>query len=270
MIDKQGILVAALMLGFAPSPLKAQLLEERVAACDRGSTGACRDAGAQLEQRAEYELAAGYYLRACDGREGVACANLARLVARGVTPPPFGSPDPSRAAALYQAACDYEYAPGCTVLGTWLERGFPISADMTRSLGVYRRGCDLGDPEACRRLGVAYERGSGVVPNTGTAAQYYSRGCDGVDQASCLRLAEMYELGQGISSNPARAAQLYLRGCEANDANACVRLGSMYEEGRGVSRDNDRAKQLYQRACEIGNNAACRLRFVDGRVIIEP
>ena len=146
------LLTAVLFVTSGSLHAQSATLDDRIAACDKGDGGACRDAGAQFELRAEYERAAGYYTRACDARQGVACANLARLVARGTRPGTFNNPDPSRAARLYQAACDYEWAPGCTTLAGWLQGGVPVGTDITRSNGLYRRGCDLGDPEVVQFL----------------------------------------------------------------------------------------------------------------------
>lgn len=121
--------------------LPAQVMEDRIAACNNGNASACRDAGAQLELRGDYVRAAGFHQQACDARQGVACAALARLYVGDL----IKRRDPSRAMQLYQLACDYEYAVGCTILGGWLEQGTPVSADLPRSARLYRRGCDLGD-----------------------------------------------------------------------------------------------------------------------------
>ncbi|HXI19879.1 MAG TPA: hypothetical protein VNH46_02265, partial [Gemmatimonadales bacterium] len=56
------VLVAA-----APGGVAAQSLEQATKACDQGDAVQCRDSGERLEQRAEYDRAAGYYQRGCDG-----------------------------------------------------------------------------------------------------------------------------------------------------------------------------------------------------------
>src|SRR5262245_45716975 len=135
------LLMTALLLVGVSTVGQAQILEERIAKCDKGDVGGCRDAGAQLEQRGDYDRAAGYHRQACDGNLGVACASLARLIANAS----MGRPDPTRAAALYQRGCDLEYAEACTTLGSWYERGTPVPSDLPRAARLYRRGCDIGD-----------------------------------------------------------------------------------------------------------------------------
>src|SRR5690349_16057121 len=125
----RSFVVSALLLVSLTASGSAQVLEERIRKCEQGDAGGCRDAGAQLEQRGDYDRAAGYHRLACDGNQGVACAALGRLVANST----LGRPDPTRAAALYTRGCDLEYAEACTVLGSWFERGTPVPADLPRS-----------------------------------------------------------------------------------------------------------------------------------------
>lgn len=79
--------------------------------------------------------------RGCDGGDAVGCANLGRILIRGVDPP--------RAVALFRRACALDHAVSCYDLALSLGRGEGGPVDVEGANAAARRGCELGSAEAC-------------------------------------------------------------------------------------------------------------------------
>jgi TPR repeat protein len=98
-----------LLLSGTPRPDRTAALALLRGACDRRHAASCRDLGLEL-LGADDDVAVGLLQRACDGKDGRACAELAQLGQsgrRGV------SADPKFVKTLFSRACESGYPAAC-------------------------------------------------------------------------------------------------------------------------------------------------------------
>jgi len=81
--------------------------------------------------------------------------------------------DEKKAAELYQAAADQEYAPAISNLARLYEDGRGVTKDQDRAIDLWRRAADLGNSTALYNLGAHYADGIGVPQNDLEAAKYF-------------------------------------------------------------------------------------------------
>ena len=92
-----------------------------------------------------------YLQRACDGKFGLGCRNLAVLWQR------FGSPQ--KAEEFYERGCDLADAEACEQAGWYWCEGKLAKADDTLAVRYLARACEGGRPWACGHLGIFFEWG---------------------------------------------------------------------------------------------------------------
>ncbi len=135
-------------------------------------------------QTAKPELAAPYYLKACQLGDGAGCTNLGFLYENGTGV----EKDLARAAALYKRGCDARNSLGCNNLGVLHDAGRGVAKDEALAAQLFKNGCDLGYHRACNNLALDYEFGTGVSKDRQTAAGFYRRACDGGYAKGCESL----------------------------------------------------------------------------------
>ncbi len=231
--------------------------------CDASELQACNDLGLYLLNTGKTKQGIELLQRACDAGTptgSAACGNLGLVYAmggRGV------HRDESRAAALWERACDGQELQRCTDLGSLYQEGKGVKKDTTRAAALYERACDAQDHVACYRVGIMYSNGDGVPPHKERAAQLYMRGCDNGSVHSCLAVIEL-KFMNGDTVDNKKAAPFYARACEGGRekedtlldrqgrALSCLLLGRLYQKGTDVEKDDKRGAALIARACSLG------------------
>jgi hypothetical protein len=165
--------------------------------------------------------------------------------------PLVGDPDPVRAAALFEKACNLGYAASCTNLAAAYESGNGVAADLARAVSLYERGCALGNFRGCRTLA-----------NTTTIAterrlKSLHEACELGSAAGCISLGAGYQSGNGVPRDPKRASSLYERACGLGLGAGCRELAMNHDEGLGVTQSIDKANALYDGGCTLRDGHAC-------------
>jgi len=167
------------------------------------------------------------------------------------------TPDRTRAASLFQQACDGGVMLGCTHLGLLYQHSEGVIGDLASAVFSFERACDGGEMLGCANLGVSYERGDGVTQDQARAVRLYEQACGGDEMLGCSNLGSMYRTGRGVAVDLSAAVSLYWRACDGGTMVSCINLAVSYERGDGVSQNAATAVTLYQRACEEGVTLAC-------------
>jgi uncharacterized protein len=257
-------------------------------ACEGGVMSACRRLG-KLSAIAPPALAKAWgnpvtwLERACTGKDGEACAEMAAISAK--------RKESAKAESYLAAACDSGHAPSCTTRAWRLSsQTSAAAADVT---ALFERACTLGDGagcyhlarrvmgaegapkdaeravklldqacrvsfgDACSELGEFFASGKGVAKDPSQAASLFQRGCDASSGAGCNALALAYEKGDGVAKDATKVRPLLERGCEGGSARACVRLGDDSKAVRGAAKDQGKALEYYDKGCTLRDGPAC-------------
>jgi TPR repeat protein len=181
----------------------------------------------------------------CSGGDRAACVQLGALL-REATPP-----DPGRAAAAFEQACDLGEKAACLqAADAYLAAGLPSSA-----VPLYERACradDLSAPHACARGGSLLLEGKGLARNAEAGAALLRRACDAGAQEGCDLLAAALVRDEAEARDHAEATQLLEDACARRVAGTCAALVA-----RLRSRDPARSAALVRAACDGGDGPTC-------------
>ena len=90
----------------------------------------------------------------------------------------------TKAAALYQKACDVDSALACFNLASMYLTGEGVKTDARKSVSLFQQACDLNDAGACYTLGNMYREGVGVKRSRTKADELFWKACkDGLKEA---------------------------------------------------------------------------------------
>lgn len=215
-------------------------------ACESGIAAAC----VQLGDTSEGERVA-WYERGCKAGALDGCAKLGfqRLAAGDI----------SDARSLFEKACDGGNGLGCANLGALYADGEGVDRDPNKARGLFERACTSNDGFGCASLGAMSWLGEGGEDQAiERAIELFQKGCSQGSVIGCTWLGIAYQTGRGIESNPPQARVLYTKSCEAGDPAACLQLGRLLQAGAsGVERDPASAKTFFARACLLGSAPGC-------------
>jgi TPR repeat protein len=65
------------------------------------------------------------------------------------------------------------------------ERGEGVARDDTRAAQLYQKACDGGYARGCFEFGRSYAAGRGVAKDEAFARQLFQKACDGGDMGGC-------------------------------------------------------------------------------------
>lgn len=166
-----------------------------VAACDKGDSFACDNAGFWLEKGLSVEKdpakAATFSARAkalwragCDAGQGFLCGRLAlSLLAGGKQ---------AEAKPLYQRACELGHAPSCEEAGS--------DADDAKRLALLEKACQLGFARPCKDASLL----KALDGDDGAAFRLLERACALRHAEACSQLAdELRERDAGVLADEA-------------------------------------------------------------------
>jgi TPR repeat protein len=87
---------------------------------------------------------------ACGEFIGISCGALAPYYRDGVG----GTQDETKALAIYERGCRYDFAPACFDLGYMYSNGRGAARDLARAVGYYELACLLGLSDGCANAGI--------------------------------------------------------------------------------------------------------------------
>lgn len=187
------ILLALLFLASDGEPPVADRVARARADCDKGKGVACEYLGDAYrlgrDGLTENKVtAAGFYRRACEREQGIACANVAHLLSTGdgvAQNTAEAGPLYRRAVELLGTACSKGQALECSVLASCYEHGQGVDKSLATSATMNEKACLGGIATACMRLGDMYYTGEGVSEDYDKGSAFYKRACDGGISVAC-------------------------------------------------------------------------------------
>jgi len=193
------------------------------------------------------------------GGDVAVCIQLGEMYATGNRVPR----DMSRAAEMYQQACDQGAVEVCNTLGEIYEKGQELEGGMARAEQLFRIACDGGSAAGCLNLGLALASRD----DKKTAAGLFERSCTAGWTAGCHRFALALENGEGVLPDLSRAIVLYDEACSNKFVDSCLAIGALFVTGDRVERDVVRATRyygtalkLYDESCQAGRANDCKER----------
>lgn len=206
------------------------------------------------EVPADMKLAAEFYQKACDIREGVSCFKMYRYYTEGK----IVEKNDARAFESLTRSCEGLYGKACNILGVQYATGDRVEMDLEKAHYLFGRACDLGIPLGCNNLGVMYAEGLGCDKNTVKSLRLYSRACDRKLGIACNNLAGFYDRGIRVDQSNKKARLYYEKGCEYKDGTSCYNLGLAYLNGYdGLTVDKRLARNFFARSCELNFEPGC-------------
>lgn len=195
----------------------------------------------------------------CLGGDVGRCIELGDMYATGTRVPR----DLTRAAEMYQQACDRGSADTCNTLGEIYEKGSELDGGLQRAEQLFKQACDTGSPAGCLNLGMVMA----ARDDKKGAAALFERSCASGWTAACHHLAAANEHGAGVLVDLGRAITLYENACAEKYVDSCVALAGLFAAGEKVERDTARAvryyaagMQIYAEGCDAGRERECKER----------
>ena len=186
-------------------------------ACDLGYLVACNDAGSTfVELGTEADKAHGTKLvaAACDRGDVSGCGNMGIFLMQT---------DPFTAAQYLTKACDGKNGQSCANLAFLYAHGTGVLVDLAKAVHLTERACELGNMPGCLFAGGSYYEGKAVKEDRARARTYLEKACDGGVGNACAALARMYEYALGVDEDMTRARTYHRRACDAGNAEQCAR-----------------------------------------------
>lgn len=148
--------------------------------------------------------ACGWFAKAATSRAD-SMHNLALCAEKGVG----GTPDPARAAMLYQQAAERGYPKSMCALGNLYVAGRGVPKDEGKGAELCRQAALLGEPDAETDLGNLYLRGTGVPRDMVQARHWYELAAAQGQPNAQFVLGQIYWNGDGVQRNRAKSAELW-------------------------------------------------------------
>ena len=74
---------------------------------------------------------------------------------------------------------------GCTNLGVCYAIGNGVGQDASKAAALFQKACDGGEMGGCYNLGNSYARGDGVGQDATKAAALFQKACNGGEMLGC-------------------------------------------------------------------------------------
>lgn len=173
-------LVAACSLACAVLLSEAQIRQFKQR-CEAGDANICGDLGIAYYMgdngfTKDYEKAAKFFAKACDGNNYKTCSNLGFMYSNGQGV----ARDYDKAAELYVKACEGGDVFGCQNVGTMYFKGEGVKVDLIKGLGYIKIACDKGLWGACSNFALANEligQKTKSEASFKTAKEYFKKAC---------------------------------------------------------------------------------------------
>lgn len=222
-------------------------------ACDLNEPAGCRQLGMMYWEgnqglKKDRTKSIEFLLRACDGNDKPACAQVSEVSLDEVKRPE----DQERILRVIEQACQKNEPASCAQLG----RLHLLRNDLARAFALLERACKEQDAQACAQAGQLAVQGTGLKKDAVVAFRLFQRACDKGFSAGCYWLAQLYERGEGTKKDVSHAVEIYRRDCENGGAESC-HTAAIRALSSGNERDRKQAIAWLKRACELGNQSSC-------------
>lgn len=185
----------------------------------------------------------------CDDGNGnaYACHSVAEFMA-------VVDKDHAKAAGVLETNCmgKNKYGPSCFKLGRFFLTGQGVEQSDTRAASLFQRACDLGQVRGCHHLACLLTAGgTGIKKDVPKAQKLFEQACDDSDIESCFYLGHQF-LKPGPDRKPAAAEPKLLAACDLGHAPSCRLLAVMYKNGdKGVSPDAEKYEMYKDRTMAL-------------------
>lgn len=171
------------------------------------------------------------------------------------------SPDENAAKEAAVKGCEaHKDAYSCEVAALLLsKRGPGLMPEPERAAAFFEVACQGGLSRSCDELAALYEQGRGVSPSQERARSLYQQACDqGVKAYGCTGLARMMRLGIGGARDLEGAYAIDAKACAQGQRLSCMAQINALLSGQGVEADKEAARAMLKRSCDDGDQGACK------------
>lgn len=177
------------------------------------------------------------------------------------TPPPAN--EVAQGVAWIRKAAEAGNPVAARRLGSLLETGRHISANLDEAVDWYIRAARSGDAQAMAALAAVYGCDDCALRSPSLALDWERQAATAGDPTSMSALGHRYHTGDGVPKDLTQAV-FWLRKAADHDDDAMAELGEMLISGEGVPRDETEAARLWRKAANWGNEDAIRLLYEHG------
>lgn len=174
-----------------------------------------------------------------------------------------------REAALkaFSHGCELNEARSCSSLAFEYESGNDTARDVVRAADLYEKACTFGYALGCSRAGEMYESGRkahvqtlqspspprpskpDLLRDVARAVAFFGRACELDDRDACFIAGRLLAAGEGIVPDREKALAFFARACNDGMALACSRAANLAP---------NEEKEFRHRACVLGGADECR------------
>lgn len=206
--------------------------------------------------RKEFEDAVSIGSRACNNKDGNACALLARMYHRGRGV----MKNDVKGDAFFEKACAAGVMDSCLMFGASVIGSQEPGRNVAAALAALEKACAGNLAQGCNLLGTVLFKGRVELPaEPKRALTLIERACGLGLAKACISAAAEYFKGERIARDPAKAASLALKACNLGNGNGCFRYSLHLYKGDGVAKDLSGCIDYLTKACDAGNQDGCRL-----------
>ena len=210
---------------------------------------------------ADLTRAAKLFQQACEAGEPRGCSELGRLYSYGVGV----AQDFQKARQLFDRACKAKGGQGCSAQGFELKYRQSKAA---QGCALFETGCKLGYATGCYNAGNCRVDKSLGPPDYIRSHALFETACQGGEQDGCASVARQVLLGQGAKKNEKLGLLLSRAACAKGGLHGCYVAGRALLMGLGVEQDPVAGIRLVRKACDGGDQGGCLelgISYRDGR-----
>jgi tetratricopeptide (TPR) repeat protein len=189
----------------ASSGLRSKAHKLLIEKCNSDNFEACVYVGYLMTKKTQFEKAAQYFDKSCQGGNVLGCAELGRLKYEK---------NKDEAFVLLDKACASSNFGACSSLGYIHEE----AKDTSKALLAYTKGCDGDSPDACIGVGrLEYD-----ISQTIRAYAAWAKACNLLDGRGCYYIGLSKE---SVEEEKETFRALMGRACLLGEAEACHKIG---------------------------------------------
>lgn len=159
----------------------------------------------------------------------------------------------SRAASLFEKACNDNIEEACNNYAVMLATGQGVKIDILKAAELYTKTCELGDGNACYNAGAILINYSEELKNFSDVISLFDKACELGSGEGCYNMAAVYISGIGQNVDMDKAGEYFQKACEmSGNSQACQNSGVvMYEK------DAEKSLEYFKKSCDDKNYLGC-------------